>query len=145
MPRPENDGEWDAWFRCNVFRAPRRGFRSVVATAALSTTPPPQQTSLRWCQYDDTPRYWCTYFIITGLTAVTVHFQSTSCYDAACSSPQTYPPRKDISGQRDGVETPTSFCAMRESASRWSPSSQTFSDDMRLWCRYQSRRNAQSQ
>ena len=86
MPQPENDGEWNTWCRCNVFRAPRRGFRSVVATAALMTTLPPQQTSLRWCQYDDTPRHWCTHFIITSLTVVTVHFQSTSYYDAACSS-----------------------------------------------------------
>ena len=39
----------------------------------------------------------------------------------------------------------SSFCAMRESASRWSPSIQIFSDDVELLCRYPSRRNAQSQ
>ena len=33
-------------------RAPRRGFRRVVATAPLATTPPPQLTSLRWRHYD---------------------------------------------------------------------------------------------
>ena len=55
---------------------------------------------------------------------------------------------KSFLGKEEASKHPphlSSFCAMRESASCWSPAIQKFSDDMGLRCRYPSRQNALSQ
>ena len=102
----------------------------MVATAALTTTQPSKQTSLRWCQYDDTPRHWCILFIINGLTAVIplpIHFM-LQC-GLFINHRRHIHLEKTFLGKEKALKHPlhlSSFCAMRESASRWSPSIQIF-------------------